>query len=79
MIEGILGRLLAFILFVGIICVAVVLGGSYYVKNRLATDDIILNEGTFVISKGSGTQRSLVHCKMKDLFHQMQCSRLQMV
>ncbi|MFV0322118.1 MAG: endolytic transglycosylase MltG [Alphaproteobacteria bacterium] len=57
MIEGILGRLLAFILFVGVICVAVVLGGSYYVKNRLATQDVILNEGTFVIPKGSGAQR----------------------
>ncbi len=57
MIEGILGRLLAIILILGLIFCSIVVGGAYYIKNRIIVENAVQNGGVFIISAGSGTGR----------------------
>ncbi len=57
MIEGILGRLLAIILAVGLLLCAGIVGTAYYIKNRIVIENLVQNEGIFIIPSGSGTGR----------------------
>lgn len=57
MIEGILGRLLAIILILGLLLASVVVGGAYYIKNRIVAENTVQNEGVFIIPAGSGSGR----------------------